>query len=76
MRLPAFDALYEKSRDLPHGPARTKLFDEMNDMIYSYAPWILTDYPYENDLTQPWLRGFKANAFQPQQWAYYDASAH
>ena len=59
MRLPAFDALYDKSRDLPHGPARTKLFDEMNDMIYGYAPWILADYPYENVLAQPWLKGYK-----------------
>jgi hypothetical protein len=29
MRLPAFDALYAKSRLLPHSQERTKLFDEM-----------------------------------------------
>ena len=48
MRLPAFDALYEKSRNLPHSPQRTALFDEMNNMIFNYAPWIMTDYPYDN----------------------------
>jgi oligopeptide transport system substrate-binding protein len=72
MRLPAFDALYAKSRDLPHGPARTRLFDEMNDMIFGYAPWILTSYAYENSLTQPWLKGFKQHPFVQHQWRYYD----
>ena len=72
MRLPAFDALYDKSRLLPHGPARTKLFDEMNDMIYGYAPWIITSYPYENYLAQPWLKGFKQHPFVQHQWRYYD----
>jgi ABC-type transport system substrate-binding protein len=72
VRLPAFDALYLRSRDLPHGAARTKLFDEMNDMIFNYAPWILTNYAYENDLAQPWLKGYKQNPFVPHQWRYYD----
>jgi ABC-type transport system substrate-binding protein len=72
MRLPAFDALYKKSRDLPHGAARTKLYDEMTDMIYAYAPWILTTYPYENVLTQPTLKGYKQHPFVEHQWRYYD----
>lgn len=72
MRLPAFDALYDRSRDLPHGPARTKLFDEMNDMIFGYAPWILTTYPYENTLAQPWLKGYKQHPYVTHQWRYYD----
>ncbi|MET0681835.1 MAG: ABC transporter substrate-binding protein [Casimicrobiaceae bacterium] len=72
MRLPAFDALYLRSRDLPHGAARTKLFDEMNDMIFNYAPWILANYAYENALAQPWLKGYKQNPFVPHQWRYYD----
>ncbi len=72
MRLPAFDALYEKSRQLPDGPARTAIFDEMNDLIFNYAPWILTDYPYQNVLAQPWLKGYKLNTFVEQQWRYLD----
>jgi ABC-type transport system substrate-binding protein len=72
MRLPAFDALYRKSRDLPHGAGRTRLFDEMTDMIYAYAPWILATYPYENVLTQPTLKGYKQHPFVEHQWRYYD----
>ena len=72
MRLPAFDALYRKSRDLPHGAARTKLYDDLTDMIYAYAPWILATYPYENVLTQPTLKGYKQHPFVQHQWRYYD----
>ena len=72
MRLPAFDALYEKSRILPDGPQRTAVFDQMNDMIFNFAPWILTDYPYRNMLVQPWVKGYKLNTFVEQQWRYLD----
>ncbi len=72
MRLPAFDALYEKSRTLPHSPPRTALFDEMNNLIFNYAPWIMTHYPYDNILVQPWVRGFKLNTYVQQQWRYLD----
>ena len=74
MRLPAFDALYEKSSNLPDGPQRTALFDQMNDVIYSYAPWIFTDYPYQNMLVQPWVMGYKLNTFVNQQWRYLDVA--
>lgn len=72
MRLPAFDALYEKSRNLPDGPQRTAIFDQMNDLIFNYAPWILTDYPFRNMLVQPWVKGYKLNTFVEQQWRYLD----
>ena len=48
----------------------------MNDLVYDYAPWILTDHPYTNVVAQPWLRGYKHNPFIPQQWWYYDVAAH
>ena len=44
----------------------------MNDMIFGYAPWILASYPYENDVTQPWLKGYKQHPFVQHQWRYYD----
>ena len=75
MRLPAFDALYEKARGVPHGTQRTAMFAQLNDMIFGYAPWILTDYPYQNVLVQPWVKGFKQNPFRDQQWQYHDVGA-
>lgn len=74
MRLPAFDALYEAARNLPDGARRTAIFDQMNDMIFNYAPWILTNYPYQNVLVQPWVKGYKQNALSLQQWRYYDST--
>jgi oligopeptide transport system substrate-binding protein len=76
MRLPAMDALFKEALALPDGPSRTALFDRMNDLIFDYAPWILTDYPYTNILAQPWLKGYKPNPFIPHQWWYYDVAAH
>jgi ABC-type transport system substrate-binding protein len=75
MRLPAFDALYEKSRLLPDSPQRTAIFDQMNDLIFNYAPWILTDYAYRNVLVQPWVKGYKLNTFVYQQWRYLDVES-
>jgi ABC-type transport system substrate-binding protein len=74
MRLPAFDALYEKARNLPDGPPRTALFDEMNDLVFNYAPWILGNFPVKNVLAQPWLKGYKLNTFVEQQWRYLDVA--
>ena len=72
MRLPAFDALYEKSLPGARQPAAHGIFDQMNDLVFNYAPWIMTDYPYENMLVQPWLKGYKLNTFVEQQWRYLD----
>jgi ABC-type transport system substrate-binding protein len=76
LRLPEYDRLYDAAHVLPDGAERNALFAKLNRLIADYAPWIVNDYPYRNDLTQPWLRGFKQNAFQRWQWAYYDIDAH
>jgi len=75
MTLPAFDALYERSRKLPDSPPRTALFDEMNDLIFSYAPWIMTYNQYENMVVQPRVKGYKLNTFVQQQWRYLDVES-
>jgi hypothetical protein len=36
---------------------RTALFDRMNDLVYDYAPWILSDYPHTNVVAQPGFAG-------------------
>jgi ABC-type transport system substrate-binding protein len=74
LRLPEYDRLYDEASALPDGPRRDAVFARMNRLIAGYAPWIMNDYPYHNDLTQPWLRGFKQNPFRRWQWAYYDVA--
>jgi ABC-type dipeptide transport system, periplasmic component len=76
LRLPQYDRLYEEAHVLPDGSQRTALFARLNRLIVDYAPWIMATYPYRNDLAQPWLKGFKPNAFNRTQWAYYDVDPH
>ena len=77
MRLAAIDALFEAiAARCPKARERTALFDKMNDLIFDYAPWILTDYPYTNVVAQPWLKGYKLNTRSAQQLVYYDVAAH
>ncbi len=71
-KLPEFDRLYEEARALPDGPARTKVFQRMSELVSIYAPWNLHAYRYENVLVQPWVGGYKYNAFDRHPWRYYD----
>jgi ABC-type transport system substrate-binding protein len=76
LRLPEYDRLYDEAHVLPDSPKRNAVFRKLNALIVNYTPWFVGDYPYRNDLAQPWLRGFKQNPFQRSQWAYYDVAAH
>jgi ABC-type transport system substrate-binding protein len=71
-RLPEFDRLYEEARAMPDGPARTKILQRMSELVTAYAPWNLHAYRYENVLVQPWIVGYKYNAFDRHPWRYYD----
>jgi len=71
-KLPEFDKLYEQARAMPDGPDRTKLLQRMSELVTIYAPWNLHAYRYENVLVQPWLVGYKYNAFDRHPWRYYD----
>jgi hypothetical protein len=57
---------------MPDGPARTKILQRMSELVSVYAPWNLHAYRYENVLVQPWLVGYKYNAFDRHPWRYYD----
>lgn len=73
-KLPEFDKLYDQSRALPDGPARTALFRRMSELVAAYSPWILDAYRIENVLVYPWIEGFKYNAFNAHPWQYYDVN--
>src|SRR4030095_7045187 len=72
LRLPEYDKLFEQAHALPDGPERAVAFRRMTELIVAYAPWIMANYSYYNVIVQPWLKGFKANPFRRDQWAYYD----
>ena len=69
---PDFDRLYDASRRLPDGAARTKLVREMSQLVAAYAPWTINAYRYENIVAYPWVIGYKYNGFNQNPWQYLD----
>ena len=67
-----YDRLYDRSRSMPDGPGRTKVFREMSRIVSAYAPWYFDTYRYENVIRYPWLIGYKHNVFRQHPWQYYD----
>jgi hypothetical protein len=60
---------------MPDGAERNKTLQRMSELVGAYSPWNLHAYRYENVLVQPWLAGYKYNAFNRHPWAYYDVDS-
>jgi len=71
-RLPAYDARYERARDLKDGPARQALYVEMNQLIHAYNPWVPLTHVLSADIRQPWLKNYKRHPVELTQWRYLD----
>ena len=74
-RSPEFDRLYEKSRLLPDGPARNKLYHDMTRLMEVHTVWILEDSRYRNVLLQPYVVGYKRHPVMHAEWMYMDLAA-
>ena len=70
--LPEFNQLYERARQLPDSPERTKLFQQMSQLVTAYAPWKLDAYRFETVLVDPWVLGYKYSPFDQFPWQYLD----
>ncbi len=67
-----FDALYEKSRRLPPGPERNKIYLEMRRIIAVYVPWLPQVHRLRSEAWQPWLIGYTKHPIYNQVWMYID----
>lgn len=67
-----FDALYERSRRLPDGPERDRLYRDMTRLMEVHTAWRLTDSRYRNTLVQPRVAGFKGHPVLSAEWLYID----
>ncbi len=67
-----YDRRYEKSRLLPHGPERDKLYREMARVMETDTVWLLADSRYRNVLLQPRVQGFKKHPVLHEEWLYID----
>jgi ABC-type transport system substrate-binding protein len=70
--LPAYNQRYEQARLLSDGPAREKLYGEMNQLIHAYNPWVTLTQLLSADLQQPWLKNYKRHPVELTQWRYLD----
>ena len=71
-RIPEYDRLYEKTKKMPPGPERDRLYQEMARIIEVYAPWRLTISRYRNMLVQPNVMGYKKHPILHAHWHYID----
>ncbi|HJS76300.1 MAG TPA: ABC transporter substrate-binding protein [Burkholderiales bacterium] len=67
-----YDRRYEKSRLLPDGPERDRLYREMARIMEVDTVWLLTDSRYRNVLMQPHVRGFTKHPVLHAEWLYID----
>jgi oligopeptide transport system substrate-binding protein len=67
-----FDRRYEKSRRLPDGPERNKLYREMTRRMEVDTVWILGDSRYRNALLQPRVVGYRKHPVIHTGWLYID----
>jgi len=74
-RLPEYDRLFEQAQRLPDGPGRNKLYRQLGDYHYTYAPAMLGVYRYSSVLLHPWVQGWKSHSFEQYPWTYLDIDA-
>jgi peptide/nickel transport system substrate-binding protein len=67
-----FDRRYEKSRLMPDGPERDKLYREMARLMEVHTVWIMGDSRYRNVLLQPYVVGYKKHPVFHTEWLYMD----
>jgi ABC-type transport system substrate-binding protein len=67
-----YDELYSLQRQLPDGPERDAKIHEMKRLFVAYMPYKVHGHRYINDLTQPWLIGYRRHPFARDFFKYVD----
>lgn len=70
--LPAYNVRYEQARKLADGPARQRLYGEMNQLLHAYNPWVPLHHPISADLRHPWLKNYMRHPVELTAWRYLD----
>jgi ABC-type transport system substrate-binding protein len=58
-----YDKLYEQQRQMPDGPERDAIIEEMKRIWVAYMPYKVHGHRFVNDLSQPWLIGYRRHPF-------------
>ncbi|MBL8288544.1 MAG: bicyclomycin resistance protein [Rubrivivax sp.] len=73
--LPAFDALYERQRQLPDGPERLAVMQDAARLMVAYMPYKFHVHRFVTDLAHPWVLGYQRNNYVREFWKYVDIDA-
>lgn len=68
----AYDALYDRSRQLPDSPERSQLYERMARQAEADTPWVLHGSAWRNVVAQKRVVGYKAHPFLLNDWMYAD----
>ena len=71
-KMPRLDEIYDRLDALPDGPERLELFAEAKRLAVVYAPYKTHVHRYINDMTQPWVIGYRRPVFWQEYWQYMD----
>ena len=58
---PEFDRLFRQMKDMPNGPARQQVIDQMVDIVRRDAPWVFAFHPKSFGLRHAWVHNVKPN---------------
>jgi len=72
VKLPAFDALYNRLQTLPDGPERAAAFREAERLAVAYIPYKFTLNRMSLDMAQPQLVGYRRTVFWQDWWQFVD----
>jgi ABC-type transport system substrate-binding protein len=72
----AYDALFEKMKDMPNSPERQRLIDRMVEITRRDAPWIWGTHPKEYSLRHSWLANDKPNNMARNNVKYLKVEVH
>jgi ABC-type transport system substrate-binding protein len=72
LRLPAYDAIYERMKGLPDGPERDALFREAKRLAVAYMPYKVHVHRILTDIQQPWMSGYRRPLLWQEFWHYVD----
>ena len=60
-RNPEYDRLFERMKNMPNGPARQKIIDDMLEILRRDSPWLWGHHPKDYVLHHSWLHNSKPN---------------
>ena len=65
-----FDQIYEKSLQIPPGPARTEMYKKLSRILVEESPWIFSLHRETPRLYHSWLKNYKRHSINHDMFKY------